>query len=189
MGDEQTVDSIAVDSDQSTTKTTNFKRRAIIGIVLLVCAGIAWVIGGAVLPRWWSHRIGDIVDGRVTFGGLFGFGLGAIFTILPLLALRAGWKFRAGWKRWLKFVAFALILAAPNLLTLGIVVGSGSAAHAGERTLDVDGPGVRGGSLVGAICGAVIVATLSLLLRSRRKNKALAKALKSELASRDSEQG
>jgi hypothetical protein len=62
----------------------------------------------------------------------------------------------------------AIVLAGPNLLTLGIVIGSGHAAHAGERTLDVDAPGFRGASLAGAIVGALALAALEYLLVTRR---------------------
>ena len=54
----------------------------------------------------------------------------------------------------------------PNLLTLGIAIGSGHAAHAGERTLDVDAPGFRGASLAGVIGGAFAVAAVKYLLAS-----------------------
>ena len=64
--------------------------------------------------------------------------------------------------------ALAIVLAGPNLLTLGIVIGSGKAAHAGERTLDVDGPGFRGATLAGAIGAAFAVAAVEYLLASRR---------------------
>jgi hypothetical protein len=60
------------------------------------------------------------------------------------------------------------VLAIPNLLTLGIVIGSGRAAHAGERTLDVDAPGFRGAGLAGAITAALVVAAVEYLLVSRR---------------------
>lgn len=166
---------------------SSLKRKAIIGVSLIVLLGISWVVGAAVMPRWWSHRVGDVVDGRLAFGGMVGFGVGAAFTILPLLILRAGWKFRAGWKRWLKFVVFAFVAASPNLLTLGIVIGSSSAAHAAERTLDVEGGGFRGGTLLGCVAGSVLVFLVGLLMRSRRKNKQLAATLKAELAQRASE--
>lgn len=160
---------------------SKLKRRLIIGVILLVAAVAAWFFGSAVIPRWWAQRVGEVVDGRLTFGSFLGVGVGTVFTILPLLTLRAGWKFRAGWQRWIKFVILALVLGAPNLATLGIVYGDGNAAHAGERILDVEGPGFRGGSLVGAILGLVVVVGTGLLLRSRRRNKEKVAGLKAEL--------
>ncbi len=163
------------------SKGSRLKRRFILTVVVVVSAVGAWYLGSAILPRWWAQKIGEIIGGRILFGNLFGAAMGAAFTILPLLALRAGWKFRAGWKRWLKFLVLALILAAPNLATLGIVMGTGDAAHAGERKLDVDGPGFRGGSLVGAILGFAFFVAISLLLRSRKKNKQNVAELKAKL--------
>ena len=61
-----------------------------------------------------------------------------------------------------------MLLASPNLLTLGIVIGSGKAAHAGERTLDVDAPGFRGARLAGAIVAVLTLVAVEYLLVSRR---------------------
>ena len=177
-------DSATVPAETSESK---FKRRLIIGVILIAAAVIGWFVGSTIVPRWWARRVGDLVDGSLTYGAFLGIAVGAAFVILPMLALKAGWKFRTGWQRWLKFVALALILASPNLATLGIVFGRRSAAHAGERILDVDGPGFRGGSLVGAVLGFVLVVGVSLLMNSRRRNKAKVAGLKAELANATSE--
>lgn len=163
----------------------HWKRRFVVGLIVVVAFAVAWFFGAQIIPRWWARRIGDLIGGRLTFGSFLGISMGVVFTMLPLLALRAGWRFRAGWKRWIKFVLFALVLAAPNLATAGIVYGNGSAAHAGERILDVDGPGFRGGTLVGAVLGAALTLGLVLLFRSRRRNKDKVAGLKAELESRD----
>jgi hypothetical protein len=63
----------------------------------------------------------------------------------------------------------ALLVASPNLVTLGIVLGPGGGAHAGERTLDVEAPGFRASSLIGAIVAALTVLVVWLLLHSRRR--------------------
>ncbi len=168
-------------------KESKVKRRLIAGVILAIAGAVGWFVGSTIVPRWWARRIGDLVDGSLTYGTFLGIAVGAAFVILPMLALKAGWKFRTGWQRWLKFVALALILAAPNLATLGIVFGRKSAAHAGERILDVDGPGFRGGSLVGALLGFVLVVGVSLLMGSRRRNKAKVAGLKAELANATSD--
>jgi hypothetical protein len=67
------------------------------------------------------------------------------------------------------FFAAAVFLALPNLFTLGIVLGRGNAAHAGDRTLDVEAPGFRGGSLAGAILAALCILAVWWLVRSRRR--------------------
>ena len=153
----------------------------VVGVVALV---IAYLVGGAVLPRWWAQRVSDVVDGRLIFGNMLGFATGFIFTLLPMFVLALGWRFKKSWKRALGFLIAAFVAAAPNLMTLGIVIGNGSAAHAGERILDVDGPGFRGGSLVGAVVGALSGLALLWLIGSRRRNKRKASELKNELDGR-----
>lgn len=63
----------------------------------------------------------------------------------------------------------AVVLASPNLFTLGIVLGRGDAAHAGDRTLDVEAPGFRGGTLAGAILAALALLGVKYLLVSRQR--------------------
>ncbi len=159
---------------------TTVRNRTILIIVAVVGLMLAWLIGSAVIPRWWAQRIGDLIDGRLIFGSFFGFGVGAVFTILPLLTLWIAWRYRRNWKRALVIIVIAVVLAAPNLATLGVVIGSGNAAHAGERILDVDGPGFRGGSLVGSLIGALLTFAVISLAASRGRNKRKAAALKAE---------
>jgi hypothetical protein len=126
-------------------------------------------IGAAFVPRWWSHRVGDQVSGSIPAGITLGLVYGFLFTVLPLLVLIWAARRRRSWKAWLVFVAVALFLALPNLFTLGIVLGRGDAAHAGERTLDVEAPGFRGGTLAGGILAALFLAGVRYLLVSRRR--------------------
>ena len=126
-----------------------------------------------------------MIDGSLVAGNTLGFGIGFAFTLLPIFVLYFGWRFKKSWKRALGFIVAAFVVGAPNLMTLGIVIGSGNAAHAGERILDVDGPGFRGGSLVGAIAAVVVGMALVWLVGSRRRNKTKAAELKAELGSRD----
>jgi hypothetical protein len=65
-------------------------------------------------------------------------------------------------------VVIALILAIPNVMTLGIVLGTGNAAHAGERTLDVNAPAFRGASLAGALIALGMIGFVAFLMMSRR---------------------
>jgi hypothetical protein len=62
-----------------------------------------------------------------------------------------------------------VLLAAPNLLTLGIVLGNGNGAHAGDRILDVEAPAFRGATLAGALIAAGCLAAAWYLLFSRRR--------------------
>jgi len=150
-------------------------------IVVIALAVVALIAGSAFLPRWWSHRIADQANGSFTSGiglGLFyGFG----FTLLALVVLWFGVRRIASRKGRLILLGVALLVASPNLLTLGIVLGPGGAAHAGERTLDVEAPGFRASSLIGAVVAVLVVFAVGLLLRSRRRSRAEAAALRAEL--------
>jgi hypothetical protein len=138
-----------------------------VGALAVVLLGV-W-IGAAFIPRWWSHRIGDQVDGSIPAGITLGLVYGFLFTVLPLVVVLWAVRKRRSWQAYLVFAAIAVILALPNLFTLGIVLGRGDAAHAGDRTLDVDAPGFRGGSLAGAILAGLLLLGIVYLLRSRRR--------------------
>ena len=137
------------------------------------------------MPRWWSHRIGDQVNGSIPAGITLGLVYGFLFAVLPLLVLFWAARKRRSWKAWLVFAAVAVFLALPNLFTLGIVVGRGNAAHAGERTLDVDAPGFRGGTLAGAILAVLFIAGVKYLLASRRRARREAERLRTEAREKD----
>ena len=69
-----------------------------IGGIALVATLVAYLIGAAVIPRWWAQRIGNVVDGRISVGTTAGVFIGGLFTILPLLMLWMAWRFRRTWK-------------------------------------------------------------------------------------------
>jgi len=121
------------------------------------------------VPRWWSQRIGAQVDGSIPAGITLGLVYGFLFTVLPLAVVVWAARKRRSWKAYLAFAVAAVLLALPNLFTLGIVLGRGNAAHAGERTLDVEAPGFRGATLAGAIIAALFVLGVQYLLVSRRR--------------------
>jgi len=137
------------------------------------------------VPRWWSHRIGGRVDGSIPAGITLGLVYGFLFTVLPLLVLFWIARKRRSWKTWLVFAAVAVFLALPNLFTLGIVVGRGDAAHAGDRTLDVDAPGFRGGTLGGAILAVLFLVVVKYLLASRRRARREVERLRTEAREND----
>jgi hypothetical protein len=88
-----------------------------------------------------------------------------------LLVARWGFHKRRLWRHWTAFAAATVLAAAPNVLTLGIVIGRGGAAHAGERTLDVEAPGFRNSSLAGAINAVLALVALQYVLFSRYRAK------------------
>ena len=117
------------------------------GIVLVLVLGY---IASATVPRWWAQQVGKQVDGSITTGIFVGLFYGFVFTLAPLVILVGVVLWRRTWQALAIALAFAVILASPNLMTLGIVLGNGNAAHAGDRILDVEAPAFRGGSLAGA---------------------------------------
>ena len=152
-------------------------------VTVLVGLGVALVVllaASAFLPRWWSHRIGNQADGSFTNGIGLGLFYGFSFTLLALVLLVIGLRRIRGWTGRLVLLGVALLIASPNLITLGIVLGPGGAAHAGERTLDVDAPGFRSSSLIGAIVAVLLVLAIWFLVRSRRHAKDESARLRNE---------
>ena len=132
------------------------------------------VLAGAFLPRWWSHRVGDQVDQSMSRGILLGLFYGFVFTLVPLALVWLAFRRIRSLRGRVAVVLVAALLATPNLLTLGIVVGAGSGAHAGDRTLDVEAPGFRGAALVGALVAVGLIAWPLWAARSRRRRRRLA---------------
>lgn len=157
--------------NDSTATGWSTKTKLIMTTVAVGALVIAYVFAVTVIPRWWAQRIGNAVEGRISFGSMLGFVIGLVFTLVPLGILMLAWKYRGSWKRWLVYICVAAIAASPNLATIGISIGNGSAARAGQRTLDVDGPGFRGGTYVGMVIGAAAMLAVGWLLRSRRQAK------------------
>jgi MFS family permease len=178
----------AQSSEELPDRLRRWGRRALIAAVVVIAVVVLCYMGAAFLPRWWSHRIGAQAGGSFGAGIALGLFYGFVFTALPLLLLvwafarRHSWKVR-GWT-----VVVAALLATPNLLTLGVVLGSGGAAHAGERTLDVDAPGFRASSLIGAIAVLVAFFLVGYLVASRRRSRWRVEGLREELRRREDPQ-
>ena len=157
--------------ERTAANKPDWSKRILISLVVIVAAVVLAFLGAAFLPRWWSHLIGRQVDGSMTVGVALGLFYGFVFTLLPLLVARWGFHKRRPWKTWAGFAVATVIVAAPNLLTLGIVLGSNKAAHAGQRTLDVDAPGFRASSLTGAIIAVIALIVAWYLLFSHRRTQ------------------
>jgi energy-coupling factor transporter transmembrane protein EcfT len=161
-------------SEAQAEQGANWGRRAFWAGIALVAVLLGGLIASATIPRWWAQHVGDQVDGSITQGTLLGFFYGFVFTLLPLAVLVLILRWRTTW-RWVVFaVALAVILALPNLMTLGIVLGRGNAAHAGDRILDVDAPAFRGGTLAGALLAGVLVGFVAYLVVSRNRARSSA---------------
>jgi hypothetical protein len=146
----------------------NWTRRIVLGLAALAVLAFTYFLGVTLLPRWWAHWIGDRVDGGIVGGWFLGLTIGLLFTLLPLVIARQVVR-PVGLRTRIALVVTGLVVAFPNLLTLVIVLGSGNGAHAGERILDVEGPGFRAGSAVGAILAVVLMLVVTgLTWRARR---------------------
>lgn len=152
---------------------------AVVAVILLAYLAAAFV------PRWWAQRVGDQVDDRFSAGVLWGLFYGIVFTFVPLLvawqARRPMFKMKAK----LLVVVIALLLAFPNLITLGVVLGTGSGAHAGERIMDVKAPAFRGSTAIGAVGGGLLAFALIGGGVARRRRKHQVRDLRGELHNRD----
>jgi len=136
---------------------------------LLAVFVVVVLAASATVPRWWAHRVGDQVDGSITQGTTLGLVYGFVFTFLPIIAIVLILRWRRTWKTIAAALAIGILIALPNLMTLSIVVGSGNAAHAGDRVLDVEAPAFRGGSLVGAVVAVLVAALIVYLVVSRSR--------------------
>jgi hypothetical protein len=146
----------------------DLKRTAMLGALALAVLIAAYFILAAFIPRWWSQQIGRAVNGSLTTGTLLGLCLGFTFTLVPLAVLTLALRPHMSWELRLTWLVFALVLAFPNLCTLSVVLGDGSGAHAGQRTMDVLAPAFRGATLIGAIVAlAVYLIVLFMILRHR----------------------
>ena len=161
-------------------RLATWAKRALIWICVAVGLVGLGFLGAAFLPRWWAHLIGNQVNGSIVAGVALGLFYGFVFTLLPFLMLRFAFSKRRTLKAWAIMLGVAVLLAVPNLLTLGVVLGSGHAAHAGERTFDVEAPAYRGASLAGAILAVLAFGLLTYLISERGRTRRELMRLRSE---------
>lgn len=174
-------------SDQPTVRPGRWVQRAVLFLVLVIATYVGWRISAAFFPRWWAQRIADQVQGRFIAGTLWGLFYGFVFTFVPLLLLFQIRRRFFSWT-WRAIVAvLAVVLAAPNWLTLAVVAGTSNAAHAGERIMDVDAPSFRAGTLIGVIVGALLALVItgtSMRMKHRKLQVEKLKEERDELRSR-----
>lgn len=151
------------------------RRQAVIRYTIFVVGGavltvLLYFLLSALIPRWWSQMIGRQVGGRISAGIVLGMTCGFIFTFLPLMVAAQARHRAFKWPAKVIIVLVAAALTAPNLITLGIAIGSSRAAQAGNRTLDVNAPGFRQATLWGVIIGVVaaILVLVFMILWERR---------------------
>lgn len=165
-------------------------KKTITVVATLLVLVITYFVLAAFLPRWWAQRIAGLAEGGFSRGILWGLLFGILCTAIPLVLLVwvwqvRGWKFGRGVQ--IALTVLALVVAIPNLMTLSVVLGGGNAAHAGERIMDVDAPGFRGASLVGAVIGVLVFVLLVVTtVRYRKRGKDL-RAARADLERKASE--
>ena len=161
----------------------SWRRRLLLTTTVLAALLILGFLASATVPRWWAQRVGDQVGGSITQGVLVGVVYGFLFTLLPIAVLAATLRWRRTWRATGIALCFAVVLALPNLMTLGIVIGRGNAAHAGDRILDVEAPAFRGATLGGVILAVGVAGFIGYLLASRRRARSQATHAREQLAS------
>ncbi len=154
--------------------------RIVLALVALVAAYVAFRVSAAFFPRWWAQRVADQVQGDFSSGTWWGLFYGFGFTFVPLLLLFQIRRRFFNWTWRLIVLVVAILLAAPNWLTLSVVLGTSKAAHAGERIMDVDAPNFRVATLIGAIVGAVLAMVLTGLSLRMKHRKHQVERLKGE---------
>ena len=159
--------------------------RRLIGIVIaLAVAVLGYFIVAAFIPRWWAQRVAHQVDSRFTLGVTWGLFYGGVFTFAAVLVALQARRQLFSWPVKIGLIVLALLLEIPNLMTLGIVLGTSRAAHAGERILDVEAPAFRSASLAGVIIGALLALGVFILVTLVRTRGRQVKAFQAEAKQR-----
>lgn len=156
-------------------------RRILLVAIVLIAVVVIALIASAVIPRWWAQTVGRQAGGGMISGSGLGLFYGFVFTLIPLAVVWLTFRARRAAKLWAAGLIAALVLALPNLMTLAIVMGTGNAAHAGERIMDVEAPGFRGGSLIGAVVAGVGFGFWRYQMAMRRRAQRRADRLEGDL--------
>jgi Kef-type K+ transport system membrane component KefB len=159
-------------------------RRLIAISIALVVAVLGYFIAAAFIPRWWAQRVAHQVDSRFTLGVAWGLVYGGVFTFAAVLVALQARRQIFDWPVKIGLIVLGLLLEIPNFMTLGIVLGTSRAAHAGERILDVEAPAFRSASLAGVIIGALLALGVFILVSLVRTRGRQVKALQAEAKQR-----
>lgn len=165
----------------------SWKTKGIIAVVVLVLLVLSYFMWVEFVPRWWGQRVGHAAKGTFRWGIIWGLFAGIFSTAVPLSIGLLAFHKHFTWKWRIVLLVGALILAAPNLMTAGIVWGSSNGAHAGDRIMDVDAPGFRGATLIGVIIGVVIAGAVEVGRHVRRRNASELAKLRADQKVRDAD--
>lgn len=146
--------------------------RLVLVLVLVAVGYLAYGAAAAFFPRWWAQHVGDYVAGGRARGSLYGFGIGAVFTFVPVFLIAQARRGFFNWTWRAIVVLVAIIIALPNWLTIAVAIGTSSAAADGRAIMTSEAPGFRNGSAAGAIAGlllALVVVGTGMRLGHRRR--------------------
>ena len=160
--------------------------RIALGAAGLALLAVAFLVIRLFLPVWWATRIANQTQGSLSGGLLLGLTYGFVFTFIPLLI---AWQVRykkISWPwKWV-IIGVAVLVALPNLLTLGIYLNSSGAAQKARLMIDTSAIWFPSWSIGGAVAGLLLfagIATFWHMWRSRgRKLKSLRLEVKSRAA-------
>lgn len=144
-------------------------------LVLAASVVLAYGIAREFLPRRWSEEIVGVVDASRARGLMYGFGVGLVFTLIPVLVLAQARRRFFSWTGRAIVLVVAIILALPNWLTMAVAIGRSKSSVDGRILLDQSGPGFRDGSAAGAVIGALlglIIVGFGMRLGQRRRQVA-----------------
>ncbi|HPU13770.1 MAG TPA: hypothetical protein PLQ19_08250 [Aeromicrobium sp.] len=162
-------------------------RRLVVSLVIVVAVVIFFQVLSAYAPRAWAQRVGRVVDGRMSAGIAWGLFYGSVFSFFAVMIAWQARRPKVAWPFKPVVVLVGLLVALPNWLTLWVVLGTTASAHAGERIFDVEAPGFRWASLIGATLGVVAALVLAGILASSRRRKTELSNLKSTIADQAAE--
>lgn len=168
-------DSAAIDRSVDEPEKLSTQRWVRRGVMIFVAIAAVFILNKAAasfLPRWWAQHVADQVGGSFTAGTMWGLFYGFVFTFIPILLIFQIRRRFLNWKAKVVLAVVAVALAAPNWMTLWVVTGDSNAAHAAERTFDVEVTGFRWATVIGVGMGgflSILLSSMSMRMSHRRK--------------------
>lgn len=154
------------------------RRKIIFGVIAAALLVIGYFVLSAFLPRWWGREVGRWCNDTFGKGLLYGLMIGFVCTFVPLVVASTVFLRRLSHQFRVVLLAVAVLIAAPNLLTLSIATGTGSGAHAGNRYMDVRAPFFRGATLIGAIVAVILFLLMIWQARAGQRVRAAKRTAK-----------
>lgn len=155
-----------------------------LGAGALVLLVVIFYIFRLFLPVWWATRISNQAQGTLSGGMLLGLSYGFLFTFIPLLI---AWQMRYKKVTWPwrgVILALALLVASPNLMTLGIYLNSSSAARKAQMMIDTSATWFPSWTVGGAVAGLILFLGIAIFWHMWRARGKKMKTMKQDLKSR-----